>query len=186
MLIQSVIKRKPQELSRDFQRNQICNKGCGWGDQNRVKAGWKTVSSRTQSTSIDQRFDFEWFVFAALRNPFSQKILTDLRLVLGRICTFHRNFRATQRKPVSKNKQTNKQTNKKELQKNITKHGMELNKIIQDLKMEVETMKTTLEIETLGKESGNIDASVSNRIQEIEEQISGAEDSIGNMEKTIK
>ena len=63
---------------------------------------------------------------------------------------------------------------------------MKLNKTIQDLKMEVETMKTTLEIETLGKESGNIDASVSNRIQEIEEQISGAEDSIGNMEKTIK
>jgi hypothetical protein len=43
---------------------------------------------------------------------------------------------------------------------------IELNKTIQDLKMEVETMKktqreTTLEIETLGKKSGTID-----RIQE--------------------
>jgi hypothetical protein len=42
----------------------------------------------------------------------------------------------------------------KELQENTTKQMMELNKTIQDLKMEVETMKktereTTLEIETL-------------------------------------
>ena len=52
--------------------------------------------------------------------------------------------------------------------------------IIQDLKMEVETIKksqreTTLEIENLGKISGVIDASITNRIQEIEERISGAE-----------
>jgi hypothetical protein len=68
---------------------------------------------------------------------------------------------------------------------------MELNKIIQDLKMEVETIKksqreTTLEIEILGKKSGTIDASISNRIQEMEERISGAEDSIENMGKTIR
>jgi uncharacterized coiled-coil protein SlyX len=57
--------------------------------------------------------------------------------------------------------------------------------------MEVETNKktqreTTLEIETLGKKSGTIDASISNRIQEMEERISGAEDSIENMGITIK
>ena len=68
---------------------------------------------------------------------------------------------------------------------------MELNKTIQDLKKEVETLKktqreTTLEIETLGKKSGTIDASISNRIQEMEERISGAEDSIVNMGTTIK
>jgi hypothetical protein len=68
---------------------------------------------------------------------------------------------------------------------------MELNKTIQDLKMEVETMKktqreTTLEIETLGKKSGTIDVSIRNRIQEMEERISDAEDSIGNMDTTIK
>ena len=45
----------------------------------------------------------------------------------------------------------------------------ELNKIIQYLKMEIETMKksqreTTLEIENLGKRSGVIDASITNRI----------------------
>jgi hypothetical protein len=47
---------------------------------------------------------------------------------------------------------------------------MEFSKQIQDLKMEEETIKktqreTTLEIETLGKKSGNIDVSISNRIQ---------------------
>ena len=68
---------------------------------------------------------------------------------------------------------------------------MELNKTIQDLKMEVETMKktqkeTTLEIETLGKKSGTIDASISNRKQEMEERISDAEDSIENMDTIIK
>ena len=56
----------------------------------------------------------------------------------------------------------------KELQKNTTKQVKELNKTIQDLKMEVETIKksqreTTLEIEILGKKSGTIDANISNR-----------------------
>jgi hypothetical protein len=46
---------------------------------------------------------------------------------------------------------------------------MELIKTIQDLKWEIETIKktqreTTLEIETLGKKSGTIDASISNRV----------------------
>jgi predicted nucleic acid-binding Zn-ribbon protein len=68
---------------------------------------------------------------------------------------------------------------------------MELNKTIQNLEMEVETIKktkreTTLEIEILGKKSGPIDASISNRIQEMEERISGAQDSIENMDTTIK
>jgi predicted nucleic acid-binding Zn-ribbon protein len=58
----------------------------------------------------------------------------------------------------------------------------ELNKYIYDLKMEIETIEKsqkeiTLEIENLGKRSGVIDASINNRIQEIEERISGAEDS---------
>jgi predicted ribosome quality control (RQC) complex YloA/Tae2 family protein len=60
-------------------------------------------------------------------------------------------------------------------------------------KREVETNKqtnnpreTTLEIETLGKKSGNIDASISNKIQDMEERISGTEDSIESMDTTIK
>jgi hypothetical protein len=68
---------------------------------------------------------------------------------------------------------------------------MEMNKTIQDLKIEVEIMKKTqretiLEIEILRKKSGTIDVSISNRIEEMEERISGAEDSRENMGTTIK
>jgi hypothetical protein len=54
---------------------------------------------------------------------------------------------------------------------------MEMNKTILDLKREVDSIKKTqieamLEIETLGKKSETIDASISNRIQEMEERIS--------------
>ena len=57
--------------------------------------------------------------------------------------------------------------------------------------MEMETIKksqreTTLEIENLGKTSGIIDASITKRIQEIEERISGAEDTIENTDTTVK
>jgi prefoldin subunit 5 len=56
----------------------------------------------------------------------------------------------------------------------------EFNKTIQDVKMEIETImksqkETTLELENLGKRSGLIDASIINKIQEIEERISGAD-----------
>jgi hypothetical protein len=43
-----------------------------------------------------------------------------------------------------------------------------------------------MEIENLGKKSGAIDASISNRIQETEKRITGAEDSIENIDTTIK
>ena len=79
----------------------------------------------------------------------------------------------------------------KELQENSIKQEIEVNKNMQDLKRKIEKIKktqrqTTLEIETLGKKSGTIDANISNKIQEMEERISGAEDSIGNMDTTIK
>jgi predicted nucleic acid-binding Zn-ribbon protein len=66
-----------------------------------------------------------------------------------------------------------------------------MNKTIQHLKGEVDTIKktqseATLEIETLGKKSGTIDAGISNRIQEMEERISGEEDSIENIGTTTK
>ena len=66
-----------------------------------------------------------------------------------------------------------------------------MNKTIQNLKTEVETIKktqrkTTLEIEILGKKSGAIDTSITNRIQEMEERISSGENSIQNMGTTIK
>jgi hypothetical protein len=67
----------------------------------------------------------------------------------------------------------------------------ELNKAIQKLKMEVETIKkpqmeTTLEIENLGKRSGVIDVIITTRIQEIGERISGGEDTIENIDTPVK
>jgi cell division protein FtsL len=66
---------------------------------------------------------------------------------------------------------------------------MEMKKTILDLKSEVDTIKrtqreATLEIETLGKKSDA--ASISNRIQQMEERISGAEESIQNISTKIK
>jgi hypothetical protein len=66
-----------------------------------------------------------------------------------------------------------------------------MNKTTQDIKMEIETIKnsqkeTTLELENLGKTSWVIDVNITNRIQEIEERISGAEDTIENIDTTVK
>jgi septation ring formation regulator EzrA len=63
-----------------------------------------------------------------------------------------------------------------------------MNKTFQDLKMEIETIKkaqreTTLELENLGKRSGVIDASITNRIQEIEERESQVQKIL---QKTLK
>ena len=66
----------------------------------------------------------------------------------------------------------------------------EFNKTIQDLKKEIETIKksqreTTLETENLEKRSGVMDSNITNRIQAIEERISGAEDTIENIDTTV-
>jgi hypothetical protein len=67
----------------------------------------------------------------------------------------------------------------------------ELNKTTQNLKMGIKTIKasqmeTSLEIGNLGKRTGVIDASITNRILEMEERISGAEDTIENIDTSIK
>ena len=66
-----------------------------------------------------------------------------------------------------------------------------MNKTTQDLKMEIGTIRKSerewiLELENVGKKSGVIDASITNRIQKIEERISGAEDTIENIDTTVK
>ena len=67
----------------------------------------------------------------------------------------------------------------------------ELNKTIHDLKTEVEIIKksqreTTLATENLGKNSEDIHANITNRIQEMEERISGTEDILETIDTTIK
>jgi hypothetical protein len=72
----------------------------------------------------------------------------------------------------------------------MIKQVKELNKTIHDIKVEIETIKsqrkTTLDLKNLGKKSGVIDASINNRKQEIEERISGTEDTIENIDTTVK
>jgi hypothetical protein len=66
---------------------------------------------------------------------------------------------------------------------------MELNKTIQELKWETikkTQREKTLKIKTLGKKSGTIDVSTSNKIQEMKERISSTGDSMANMDTTIK
>jgi chromosome segregation ATPase len=98
---------------------------------------------------------------------------------------FNNSFKEIHEKTAKEVEVLNKKRN------NTNKQVIELNKTIQDIKREINTIKKTqsetkMEIETLRKKSGNIDASVSNRIQEMEDRISGTEDSIENMGTTKK
>jgi hypothetical protein len=57
--------------------------------------------------------------------------------------------------------------------------------------MEIETIKktqreATMEMENLGKRSGATDASITNRILEIEERMSGVEDTIKDIDTLVK
>jgi methyl-accepting chemotaxis protein len=85
----------------------------------------------------------------------------------------------------------------KDIQENTMKQVKELNEFVQDLKVEVETIKktqmeatlameATLEMENLGKRLGITEVGTTNRIQEIEERISGVEDTIEEIDTTVK
>ena len=83
-----------------------------------------------------------------------------------------------------------RQNSLKELQENSFKWVKVMNKTIQDLKPEIETIKKsqiklTLELENIGKRSGVIDAVITNRIKWAEERISGVEDTIENIDTTV-
>lgn len=63
----------------------------------------------------------------------------------------------------------------KEIWENIIKQVQELNKTIQDLKMEIKVVRKRqtegiLQVENLGKRIGTTDSSITNRIQEREER----------------
>ena len=66
-----------------------------------------------------------------------------------------------------------------------------MNKVIQDLKVEVVTIKktqmeTTLKMENLGKRSGITEVNITNRIQEIEDRILDVKDTVEEIETTVK
>ena len=77
------------------------------------------------------------------------------------------------------------------MQKNTIKHVKEINKTVQDLKVQIEAKKKTqtegiLEMENLGKRTGFTNTSITNRIQEMEERISGIEDTLEDSDTSVK
>ncbi|KAL6054958.1 hypothetical protein STEG23_030485, partial [Scotinomys teguina] len=98
------------------------------------------------------------------------------------------------------NKENEEKTNKKmedlkkvlkESQDNQQKTIKHMKETTQDIKIEIEKLKKTLsegmlEIEKLSKRSGNTDASITNRIQEMEDRISNVEDTIEEIDSTVK
>ncbi|ERE70281.1 LINE-1 type transposase domain-containing protein 1 [Cricetulus griseus] len=74
---------------------------------------------------------------------------------------------------------------------NIQDINKSLSETVQDLNTEIETIKKAqsdgmLEIKKLGKRSGTIDVSITNRIQEMEERISGVEDILAEIDSSTK
>lgn len=68
---------------------------------------------------------------------------------------------------------------------------MERNKTVKDLKLETESIKKTqtegiLETENFGIWTGTTETSFINRIQQMEERISGTEDTIEEMDSPVK
>ncbi|KAL6089223.1 hypothetical protein STEG23_031369 [Scotinomys teguina] len=98
------------------------------------------------------------------------------------------------------NKENEEKTNKKmedlkkvlkESQDNQQKTIKHMKETTQDIKIETEKLKKTLsegmlEIEKLSKRSGNTDASITNRIQEMEDRISNVEDTTEEIDSTVK
>jgi hypothetical protein len=67
----------------------------------------------------------------------------------------------------------------------------EINKTLQDLKVEIGAIKKTqtggiLGMENLGKRTGTTDTSITNRIQEMEDRISGVEDRTEEIDTSVK
>ena len=79
----------------------------------------------------------------------------------------------------------------KEIQDNTIKQVKEMSKTVQDIKMEIEAVNETqiegiLEMKNLGKRTGTTDRSITNRIQEIKERPSCVEDTIEEIDTSVK
>jgi len=88
---------------------------------------------------------------------------------------------------------TNKQVEayRKETQKSLKELQENTIKQVKELKMEIEAIKKeqrkkTLDIENQRKRQGVVNTNITNRIKEIEERNSGAEDSIEIIDTTVK
>ncbi|ERE82958.1 Transposase, L1 containing protein [Cricetulus griseus] len=99
---------------------------------------------------------------------------------------FMKNDRGPQRGHEKSLKELEEKTNQK-----IQDINKSLKETVQGLKTEIETIKKAqsegiLEIEKLGKQSETIDVNITNRIQEMEERISGVEDTLAEIDLSTK
>ncbi|KAL6046108.1 hypothetical protein STEG23_023652 [Scotinomys teguina] len=83
---------------------------------------------------------------------------------------------------------TNKKIGRKQSQEKAIK---QMKETVQNLKIEIETIKKTqtegrLERENLTKQTGTTDKSITNRMQEMEQRISDAEDTIEKIDSSVK
>jgi hypothetical protein len=85
------------------------------------------------------------------------------------------------------------ETNKslKDIQENTIKQMKEIDKTEQDLNVEIEEIKKTqtegiLEVENLGKRKGTTDTSITNKIQRIKGNILGVEDTVEEIDTSVK
>lgn len=98
------------------------------------------------------------------------------------------------RKEMLKTLNEMKETELKELkekQESTIRQVKEVNKTTQDLKIELEKLKKTqmeeiMERKNLGKKTGTTEVSITNRLQEMEERISGVEDTMEEIDVSVK
>ncbi|KAL6040537.1 hypothetical protein STEG23_007602 [Scotinomys teguina] len=86
--------------------------------------------------------------------------------------------------PKELEEKTNKKLEEnKESQEKTTK---QMKETIKELKIEIQTSEGMLEVENLTKQTGTTDTSITNRMQEMEQRICDAEDTIEKVDSSVK
>lgn len=98
-----------------------------------------------------------------------------------------------QENPIKQLETLKEETNNslKDIQKNTIKHLRKMDNSVQDLKIEIEVIQKTLpeeilKIENLEKRTERTDASITKKIQEMEERNSGIEEMIEEIDTSTK
>uniref|UniRef100_A0ABK0LHP3 Nucleic acid binding protein n=1 Tax=Rattus norvegicus TaxID=10116 RepID=A0ABK0LHP3_RAT len=121
----------------------------------------------------------------------SQKSLKEFQKNIHKQVEAHREETQKSLKDFQENINKQVEAHREETQKSLKEFQENTIKQLKELKMEIEAIKkehmeTTLDIENQKKRQGAVDTSFTNRIQEMEERISGAEDSIEIIDSTVK
>ena len=114
----------------------------------------------------------------------------------------NKSFEQIQKNTIKQREVFKEEINKslKDIQEHTLKQVKEMNKIVQDLKVEIEAINThththththtqtegILKMEILWKRTGSADASITNQIREMEERISDIESTIEDMDSSAK